>query len=215
MPDVSALDTGYSSFKRPCGQIQGWTDANFYEAWIETTFDGILRSLAMSTASLDCVEGERLMTKLTCLPKSLCLWDYRVLGTACGTAAVNFNFLTEQGIIELGDRIYTVRKHGWLSGRWSVECDEQTFAEAQKPNPLFRSFEVTAGEARLTVKAGNPFGRSYEMLADDALVGTIKPVHLLTRRAVVECKPEVPEIAMLFSFWLAVVTWRRQAKNND
>jgi hypothetical protein len=152
---------------------------------------------------------------LTCIPKSLCSWDFRVSGASSGPAALAFNFFTEQGSISLGGIELRVRKHGLLSGHWTLERDGATCADAHKPNAMFRSFEVRSGPVGLTVKAHSAVTRSYDILTDGSVVGTIRPAHPFTRRAFIECSSSVPEVAQLFSFWLAVVTWRRAANNNS
>lgn len=152
---------------------------------------------------------------LTCIPQSLCSWDFRVSGAPSGPAALNFNFFTEQGSISLGGIEFPVRKHGFLSGHWTLERDGATWADAKKPNALFRSFEVRSDAVQLTVKAQSAVTRSYDILADGSVVGTIRPAHPFTRRAFIECSASVPELAQLFSFWLVVVTWRRAANNSS
>lgn len=150
---------------------------------------------------------------LTCLPVSLCSWDFRVSGTFAETATVAFNFFSEQGSISLGTREWSIRKHGPLSGHWTLEDHGQIVADATKPNALFRSFEVQAGDVRFTAKAQSAFTRSYDLLSGDRKLGTICPAHPFTRRSSIECAPEVPELGQLFAFWLAVITWRRAANN--
>jgi hypothetical protein len=152
---------------------------------------------------------------LTCVPQSLCSWDYRILGASAGSAALTFYFLTEQGTISLGGAEHSVRKHGWLSGHWTLECDGDIYADAEKPSAMFRSFEIRTSEMKLTIKAQSAFTRAYEILAGGSVVGTIRPVHTFTRRAFIECSSSVPELAQLFSFWLVVLTWRRAANNNS
>ena len=151
---------------------------------------------------------------LTCVPQSLCSWDFRVLG-ASANAALTFDFFTEQGGISLGQTELAVRKHGPLSGHWTLERDGMVAIDANKPNALFRSFDLSAGAIHFTLKAQSPITRCYEILSDNQIAGTICPVHPFTRRAVIECNPTIPEIAQLFSFWLAVITWRRAARNNS
>jgi hypothetical protein len=152
---------------------------------------------------------------LTCLPQSLCNWNFRILGAPSGEAGLTFNFFTEQGTISLGGAELTVRKHGWLSGEWSLERGGETYADARKPSAMFRSFELHCGDTELTVKARSPFGRGFDLVAGGGVVGTIQPVHPFTRRATIECGDAVPELAQLFAFWLVVLTWRRAAKNNN
>ncbi len=47
------------------------------------------------------------------------------------------------------------------------------------------------------------------------VVGHIRPEHPFTRRARVECAADIPEPDQLFAFWLAALTWRRAARNNN
>lgn len=152
---------------------------------------------------------------LTCIPQSLFSWDFRVAGASSGPAALTFDFLTEQGSVSLGGVEFSVRKHGLLSGHWTLERDGVPCADAQKPNAIFRSFEVRSGATLLTLNAHSAFTRCYDMIANGSVVGTIRPVHPFTRRASIECSPSVPELVQLFSFWLAVLTWRRAARNSS
>jgi hypothetical protein len=152
---------------------------------------------------------------LTCVPLSLCLWDYRVLGATGGPAVLTFDFFTEQGSIQLGDAEFTVRKHGPLSGHWTLEHGDRTLADATKPSAMFRSFELRIHDLHFTVKAQSALTRCYDVFSGDRRVGTIQPLHPMTRRASIECAPAVPELAQLFAFWLAVITWRRAAQSNS
>lgn len=152
---------------------------------------------------------------LTCTPLSFFSWDFQILGLSSGPAILAFDFLTEQGSISLGGADYSVCKHGLLSGHWTLERGGETCADAQKPSALFRSFEVRSGATLLTLKARSAFTRAYDMIVDGSAVGTIQPIHPFTRRAHIECDSRVPEIAQLFSFWLAALTWRRAAQNSS
>jgi hypothetical protein len=151
---------------------------------------------------------------LTCIPQSLCSWDFRVFGASAGEAGLAFNFFSEQGSISVGGRELAIRKHGPMSGHWTLELGGTVCAEARKPSAMFRSFEVRSGDAQWTVKARSAFARDYEILSGESVVGTIRPAHPFTRRSFIECSSSVPEFAQLFSFWLVAITWRRAANNN-
>jgi hypothetical protein len=152
---------------------------------------------------------------LTCIPQSLCSWDFRVVGVSAGSAAVTINSFTEQGGISLGQIEFVVRKHGPLSGHWTLERDGKTAADARKPSSMFRSFELNAEDVRLTVQANSPLTRRFDILSAGQPVGTIQPVHAFTRRALIDCDPAISEILQLFSFFLAVTTWRRAGNNTS
>jgi hypothetical protein len=52
-------------------------------------------------------------------------------------------------------------------------------------------------------------------MESDIVRGSIRPIHLFTRRAVIECSDDVPELVQLFCFWLIALMWRRAQKNNS
>jgi hypothetical protein len=152
---------------------------------------------------------------LTCLPQSLCSWNYRVVGAEAGLVELSFNWFTEQGSIHFGEDEFEVRKHGPLSGHWTLEHDGQVVAAGRKPSAMFRSFDLSMAGVNFTVKAQSPLTRCYEILFEGRAVGTIWPAHLFTRRAFIECNSQVPELVQVFAFWLAAITWRRAAKNSQ
>lgn len=151
---------------------------------------------------------------IECLPTSVCSWDFTASGLSAGAAAIAFDWLTEQGIIEIGPHSYDVRKHGFFSGHWTLEQVGNVIAHAQKPSAMTRSFELSSDGIALTVQAQSPFGRDFEIVCGEKVIGQIVPAHAFTRRAVIECANTIPEHLQLFSFWLAVLTWKRSAQSN-
>jgi hypothetical protein len=152
---------------------------------------------------------------ITCKPQSICSWNYYLID-GDKQAYLQFNWLSEQGSITLGDIEYAVHKHGPLSGQWSLEQNGEPLIWAKKSNPVTRTIEVSLGDSTLTLRAESPIGRSFlgELNAHTAF--TIKPVHLLTRRAVIETFGENLEFPTLcFAFWLVALMWRRSANNNN
>lgn len=152
---------------------------------------------------------------LTCLPKSLCSWDYRILGAEAGPAELTFNWFSEQGTIRLGGDEFEVVKHGPLSGHWTLENGGQVFASALKPNAFFRAYELSMAGADFTVQPQSAFTRRFDIVFAGQVVGNIRPAHLFTRRAYIEGNAQVPELVQLFAFWLVAIAWRRAQQNNN
>lgn len=148
------------------------------------------------------------------IPKSLCSWDFHATGLSNGTASVEYNWASEQGRILMAHASYEVRKMGIFSGHWTLEQDASVVAEAHKPSPMFRSFEVTGCSDHLTVRAESPVSRVFEIEAGKRVIGQVRPDHAFTKHSTVECPDSVPEHIQLFAFWLAVLTWKRAANNN-
>jgi hypothetical protein len=152
---------------------------------------------------------------LTCLPKSLCSWDYRVLGAEAGPAELLFNWFSEQGTIRLGGDEFEVVKHGPLSGHWTLENGGQVIASGQKPSAMFRAYELSMTGVDFTVQPQSAFTRCFDIVFEGRVVGSIRPAHIFTRRAFIECNSQVPELVQLFAFWLTAIAWRRAMKNNN
>jgi hypothetical protein len=151
---------------------------------------------------------------LTCVPLSLCSWDYEIRGARSGPATLTFNYFIEQGGIFTSEAEFSVRKHGPMSGHWTLESDREVLADAVKPSAMVRSFEVKSGDAHFDLTAHSVMTRSYDFVKNGSVVGTICPAHAFTRRAFIECGESIPEIAQIFAFWLVALTWRRAANNN-
>lgn len=155
------------------------------------------------------------MAAITCKPQSICSWNYYLTGES-QQAYLQFNWLSEQGSITLDDVEYAVRKHGPLSGEWSLEQSDEPLVWARKSNPLMRTIELSFGQTTLTLRAESAFGRSFLGEFNARTLFTIKPVHLLTRRAVIETFGEEIQFPTLcFAFWLVALMWRRAANNNN
>ncbi len=155
------------------------------------------------------------MTNLTCLPQTICSWDYFVtISDSDVKASVKFNFMGEQGNITLESSYYDI-KHTWLSGEWSLKSDGRVVAIAIKPNPLTRLFEVSYDSRELVLKAESLFSRSFMIEQDNRFLGMIEPMHAFTRRATVNCSSSVPIPIQFFLFWLTVLMWRRTSRKNS
>jgi hypothetical protein len=152
---------------------------------------------------------------IECLPKSLCSWDFTAGGLSSGRATVEYDWFTEQGRIIDAHIAYDIRKHGVFSGHWTLEQAGGVVAEAHKPSAMFRSFEVAGGAVHFTVRAESALTRAFEITIGQQIVGSIRPAHVFTRRATIQCAGTIPEHLQLFAFWLVGLTWRRSASSNS
>lgn len=152
---------------------------------------------------------------IRCLPKGLCSWDFDLEG--CGHhASVKFDWMGEQGAIVADGVRYAVRKHGVFSGRWTLEERGDVIARAQKTSLFTRSFEIVTAAGDFEVRAESAFSRAFRVVQPDgAGVAAIKTDHLFTRRATIEIAPRTDFVTLCFSFWLAVLTWRRHSRNSS
>lgn len=151
---------------------------------------------------------------IRCLPQSICSWDFLLDGEG-HRALLEFNWLSEQGVIRIDGERFDVRKHGAFSGHWTLEHPRLGVVSAQKATPFTRTFEVQDAGRDLVLRADSPFGRSFSVERGRDVIARIAPDHPFTRRATIQFLTEKWDFAMMsFLFWLVVLTWRRAAQSN-
>jgi hypothetical protein len=152
---------------------------------------------------------------IRCKPKGMCSWDFFV-DDESHHASLEFNWLGEQGTITVDGRSFEVRKHGMLSGHWTLDYGPESIASAQKTSPFFRTFEIQNAHDSLVLRAESPFGRSFHIERCQEVIATIRPDHAFTRRSTIETLRQKWDFPTLcFAFWLVVLTWRRAASSSS
>jgi len=153
-------------------------------------------------------------TMIRCLPKGICSWDFNLDGEG-HHASLEFNWLGEQGAIIADDVRLEVRKHGALSGHWTLEEGEEPIASAQKTSAFTRTFEIREGEDTLLLQAESALCRRFRLERSGEVMATIAPDHAFTRRATIETPGEKWDFrTVCFAFWLVVLMWRRAARSD-
>jgi hypothetical protein len=151
---------------------------------------------------------------IRCKPKGICSWDFFLDGED-HHASLEFNWLAEHGAITADDVPFEVRKHGVFSGRWTLDGDRRPVASAEKSSVFTRTFEIRKRGDALVLRAESALGRSFRLERSGEVIATIRPDHAFTRRATIEVPARrwhFPTIC--FAFWLAVLTWRRDASSS-
>ncbi|MAT69859.1 MAG: hypothetical protein CMJ58_10080 [Planctomycetaceae bacterium] len=152
---------------------------------------------------------------IRCLPVALCSWDYTLEGPS-GIASLQFDWMTEQGSIDADGVEFEIRKHGYTSGRWTLEFEGEETASAQKTSVFSRTFDLRAGGESFVLQARSALGRTFQMLRGGRVVATFAPDHPFTRRARIEpTVDDVNLVTLAFAFWLVAVVWRRAARNSS
>lgn len=151
---------------------------------------------------------------IRCRPKGIFSWDFFLEGEG-HLASLEFNWLDEQGAITVDGTPFEVRKHGVLSGHWTLNQASLGIISAQKTSAFTRTFELQNSSGPVVLSAESTFGRSFRVERSGELLATISPDHPLTRRSTIETliqSWDFPTIS--FSFWLVVLTWRRTAQSS-
>ena len=153
------------------------------------------------------------MKTIQCVPRGIFSWEFRLQGFG-HHGALRFSWLTEQGELTVDETPFTVRKHGPLSGFWTLEQAGTPVIAAHKPSPLTRIFDLDSGNEEWMLKASSPFVRSFELTRQHQTVARIVPDHPMTRRSQITAFYGDLEFRLLaFSFWLVALTWRRSSRS--
>lgn len=152
---------------------------------------------------------------IDCTPRGICSWDFRLTGEG-RQATLTYSWWTETGVIETDGQYLEIRKHGMMSGHWTLEQDWKPIVTAQKSNPFTRTFVLEDEQGTLRLYAQSPLGRSFLLERGNREIASLEPVHPFTRRATIDADTrDCRFVTLAFCFWLVALTWRRAAKNNS
>jgi hypothetical protein len=133
-------------------------------------------------------------------------WDY-VVRDADGAlvAELEAGWVRRAGAATIGGETHTL---GRVDGSLVLERDGRRLALATKRTPLFRRFEVEAGDWRFVLEARSMFGRPFVLLEDGEVLGSIEPAERSRREVVSHLPEELPLALRVFLTWLVLVQWR-------
>ena len=117
--------------------------------------------------------------------------------------------LTERAAVELEGEAYTIRRDGLL-GPFLMERDGETVAAAEKPSAFRSRFRVAVGGRISELDRRGAFGRSFDLLENDEVVGVITRPSIFSRRIEVVLPEEWPLPERVFLLWLALMVWKRE-----
>jgi len=152
---------------------------------------------------------------VNCLPQGVCSKNYRFPMPSGEIATLTYTRLFSQGTIACGETEYAVRKRKLFIDEWSFEREDVVVARGRALNSLVHIMFLEVGVHAFTIKPAPRFLFSghHEVDMDGEAVGKIKFEHAYTLRAHMEWTPEISEHIQLFTFWLAVLSWRRQLRS--
>jgi hypothetical protein len=153
---------------------------------------------------------------LRAIPKSWFSWNFSILEDDVEVAGLDVAWMRERGQLTfIGGNEYDFYRQGWLSGLFLLEGDGTVLAQADKPNPFTRRFEVTFGSQTLTLVAQSPFTRAFDVYDGDRRIGSVYPDHCFTRKTTIDLPVDIPPPVKAFLFWLVALMWRRTAHNSS
>ena len=147
---------------------------------------------------------------LDAVPRHWFSWDFTVMDGSTPLADIDVSWWREKGELTVLGTPYRVYREGLMSGAFLLESAGSIVARAEKPSAFRRVFVIEHGDRHYTLRARSAFRREFVLLDGSTKIGSLKP-GLFTRRAkVVLPRDWAPEVKV-FTIWLAVILWKRQA----
>jgi hypothetical protein len=146
---------------------------------------------------------------LIAVPKNWFSPGYRVLEDNNTVAIVDLSRLREAGVLTIQGSTYRVYREGLMSGAFILESGGSILARAVKPSALYRSFQVDHDGRQYTLEAESAGFRKFVLYESGVRIGSIYPVHALTRRSVIDFPEAIPLPGRIFMFWLVMILWKR------
>jgi hypothetical protein len=154
--------------------------------------------------------------ELAARPKSRFSWDFEVLDGSRVVADIDMTFWRRKGTLTVEGAPFRAYREGLMSGPFLLEDPAGTVvARAEKPNALFRSFDLEHAGRRLNLRAHTAFGRAFVLEEGGRPVGTIAPDRFWTRRTTARLPDDLPLPVRAFILWLVFVLWRREADSGS
>lgn len=148
---------------------------------------------------------------LSAVPRSWWASDYNLLKDSTTVAVIDSSWWRETGELTIKDSTYRVYREGFMSGAFVLESGGSVLARAEKPSAFYRSFLVEHDGRKFTLEAESAFFRKFILSEAGQQIGSVYPLHALTRKAVVDLPEELPLALRVFMFWLVAIQWKRDS----
>jgi hypothetical protein len=148
---------------------------------------------------------------LTLEPKAWYSWDFRVLDGDEEIAFLDRSWVRERLEFTLDGESFAVRRTSVVRGTFVLEREGEVLAEAGKKSVFRRAFDLAVGPERWVLEAVSPLRREFRLLRGGLELGSVRPVSILRRRAMIDLPEAVPIPLQVFVSCLVLVLWKRSA----
>ena len=144
------------------------------------------------------------------VPKSWWSNDYLLRSSDGSLALLDVSNWRERAEFEIEGVMYHLYREGLVRGAFVLAGAGGIVVRAFKPSPLRDGFEMELNGTSYALRKVSMFGRPFGAFRGDEQVGTISPLRLASRRAVIDLPADWPAPVQVFVFWLALVIWSRR-----
>jgi hypothetical protein len=122
---------------------------------------------------------------------------------------LEMSFWTEGCEFAIAGHRFAIRRVSMCKDGFQLLADNQTVCDVKR-SFWSRVFELTSVDANWTLGPTGFFTRSYQLLAGERELGTIRPLGWFSRSRVAEFAEEVPPPVQVLAIFLGLIVARRQ-----
>jgi len=145
-------------------------------------------------------------------PRNLFSRDFFIEANGREVSKLEVSLWKEAGAFATEGQPYRIYREGWMSGAFLLESRGRQVARAIKPSAFRSQFELELNGHRYFVQRAALFGRTFTVLREGVEVGSIRPVSVFSRKAVIDLPSDWSLPVKLFVFWLVLVIWNRDQR---
>jgi hypothetical protein len=142
-------------------------------------------------------------------PRNLFSRDFFIEANGREVSKLEVPLWREAGAFTIEGQPYRIYREGWMSGAFLLESGGRQIGRAIKPSAFRSQFDLELDGSRYSLQRTALFGRTFTILRGGAEVGSIRPVSVFSRRALIDLPSDWPLSVKVFVFWLVLVIWNR------
>ena len=146
---------------------------------------------------------------LSAAPKNSFSMDYRISGDDLSPLLFDLSNWRESAELEIDGVSYRFSRRGLLSGDFILASPTGLLARASKTSAWSSRFEIETEGCTFELRRTSVWGRSFTVREGGAVVGTIRPESIWSRKAILDFPATWSRPLQIFVFWLAVLIWNR------
>jgi len=151
------------------------------------------------------------MGKFDLIPRAWYSSDYRILSEGVQLTCLKFESGPERSIFTLAGNIYLARKEKWNSSNFFLYLEKTQIIRAEKPNWLSKTISFEHQNRLYTLNSGF---NGFTLNSFGIEVGSIKKPRWFSRAAVASLPEEFPLPVSIFTIWLVLLMWKRDADSD-
>ena len=149
--------------------------------------------------------------QLSAKPKGVFSWDFEVFAAGRKLVTIDMAWFGRCGRFVLNLTDFDVFRQGWCGGDYVLGSNGRTLAHATMG--LSRRFTINIDGRQLVLQAAGPFTRTFKLYENGRELGSITPVHPLTRACKINMPDDFAPPVQIYLIWLVLVMWKRQQHN--